>query len=65
MEDEKWHIQWIRDALKGMETEYGADVVRDTLARFAEADRLVYAKTVQEHSERLRDILGAAGEDSK
>jgi 1,2-phenylacetyl-CoA epoxidase catalytic subunit len=56
MKDEKWHIQWIRDALKHMEDEYGADNIRDTLKRFTLADREVYQKTAQEHRERIGDL---------
>lgn len=64
MEDEKWHLQWIRDALKGMEGEYGAERVAATLDRFAAADHRVYAATLDEHAERLADIVrgGDAGE---
>jgi hypothetical protein len=53
MQDEKWHIQWIRDALTGMEGEFGADHIRDTLRRFTLADREVYRKTTDEHRERI------------
>ncbi len=60
MEDEKWHIQWIRDALKVMEADYGADNIRDTLRRFTLADREVYQKTAQEHQERIGDLRLAA-----
>ena len=56
MHDEQWHIQWIRDALKRMESEYGADSIRDTLKRFTAADREVYAKTITEHSDRLGEL---------
>ncbi len=56
MEDEKWHIQWIRDALTEMEDEYGADNIKDTLRRFTLADREVYQKTAQEHKERLGEL---------
>jgi hypothetical protein len=56
MTDEKWHIQWIRDALAGMEADYGADSIRDTLKRFTIADREVYQKTADEHQERLGDL---------
>ena len=56
MEDEKWHIQWIRDALKGMEADYGADNIKDTLRRFTLADREVYQMTAQEHQERIGDL---------
>ena len=56
MDDEKWHIQWIRDALKDMEPDYGADNIRDTLKRFTAADREVYASTISEHSERVGEL---------
>ncbi len=56
MKDEKWHIKWIRDALKDMETEYGADNIKDTLKRFTLADREVYQKTALEHQERIGDL---------
>ena len=56
MDDERWHISWIRDALTGMEGEYGADNIRDTLRRFTLADREVYRKTTQEHRERLGEL---------
>ena len=57
VEDEKWHIKWIRDALKGMEPEYGKDTVDATMERFLEADRQVYEQTVREHGERVRELL--------
>lgn len=56
MEDEKWHIQWIRDALREMEAEYGADNIKETLKRFTLADREVYQKTATEHRERIGDL---------
>lgn len=56
MKDEKWHIQWIRDALKGMEAEYGADNIKDTLKRFTSADREVYQKTTEEHRQRIGEL---------
>jgi 1,2-phenylacetyl-CoA epoxidase catalytic subunit len=57
MKDEKWHIQWVRDALLGMEGEYGRDHVRATLERFQNADQEVYRKTMKEHEERARDLF--------
>ncbi len=56
MKDEQWHISWIRDALKDMESEYGADNIKDTLKRFTLADREVYQKTALEHQERIGDL---------
>ena len=57
VEDEKWHIKWIRDALKNMEPEYGKGTIDDTVQRFLAADREVYEQTVREHEERVRELL--------
>jgi hypothetical protein len=57
MKDEKWHIQWVRDALQGMESEYGAEHVRATVERFQRADQEVYRKTMIEHDERVHDLF--------
>ncbi len=53
MEDEKWHQQWVREALAGMEDRYGKDHITDTIARNKAADREVYAKTLEEYDARL------------
>jgi hypothetical protein len=53
MRDERWHIQYVRDALKGMEHKYGADEISQTLARHAAADQEVYAKTLSEYGARI------------
>jgi hypothetical protein len=53
VKDEKWHIEWVRDALKEMEPDYGKDHIAQTLARMVDADREIYQKTSQEHEERL------------
>lgn len=57
MQDEKWHVQWVKEALTALEPEYGAQHVADTLERYARADREVYAKTVDEHAERFEALL--------
>lgn len=57
VEDEKWHIQWIRDALRSMEGEYGKDLIDATLKRFHDADREVYRATSQEHEERVQNLI--------
>ena len=56
MADEQWHISWIRDALAGMEDEYGADNIRETLRRYTLADREVYRATAEEHRARLGEL---------
>ena len=57
MEDERWHIKWIRDALKQMESEYGKNLIDTTLKRFWEADQEVYRKTMMEHQERVQHLV--------
>ena len=57
MVDEKWHLQWIHDALKAMESDYGADNIKETLRRFTEADRDVYKKITREHEDRIDHLM--------
>lgn len=57
MDDERWHVQWVRDALGGMEEKFGKDTITETLRRYKEADREVYAQTLAEHEERLEFLL--------
>jgi hypothetical protein len=57
MIDEKWHIEWIHDALKSMEPDYGKDLIEATLERFRQADQDVYSKTMQEHEERITHLV--------
>lgn len=59
MQDERWHIKWIRDALRGMEPEYGRDHIDATLKRYMEADIEVYKKTMAEHEARVQHLIGA------
>jgi hypothetical protein len=60
MEDERWHIRWVSDALAALETQYGAATVAATLQRCKAADAEVYAATLAEHGERLAFITGRA-----
>ena len=53
MLDERWHIQYVREALKGMEKTYGAEEIEQTLARHAAADEEVYGKTLAEFGDRI------------
>lgn len=57
MNDEKWHVQWVTDALKGLEKDYGEEQVKNTLKRYREADNEVYKKTLSEHGDRVEHIL--------
>lgn len=57
MEDEKWHIHWVGEALKQMEEKYGADRVKNTYERYRQADEEVYGRLIAEHAERVDHIL--------
>jgi len=57
MEDEGWHIQWVTKALRELEPEYGADAVAAAVKRYADADRVVYQKTLAEHDEIVASLM--------
>ncbi len=57
VEDEKWHIEWVSAALKGLEAEFGKDHIEATLRRMREADQQVYQKTVTEHEEIVNGLF--------
>jgi bacterioferritin (cytochrome b1) len=57
MQDEKWHIDWVGKALKGMESEYGKAYIAATLARYREADQAVYQHLLHEHGERVQEVI--------
>lgn len=57
MQDERWHVQWVRDALAGLEERFGKDHVEGTLRRYRQADREVYAQALSEYEERLGFLL--------
>jgi hypothetical protein len=53
MEDEKWHIAWIRSALERMAGEWGEDAIRATVRRFQAADQSIYDALAAEAPDRL------------
>jgi hypothetical protein len=57
MNDEKWHIQWVRGALKALEPDYGVAEIAATKKKFSDADREVYARTMKEHEERIGELF--------
>jgi len=61
MSDEKWHLQWVRKALRDFEQVYGPEKVRATVERHSRADRAVWEKTVREHGERVTFELALRG----
>jgi bacterioferritin (cytochrome b1) len=54
MRDERWHVQYVREALQDMAPKYGEELISGTLARFSAADEEVYAKTLAEYGERMK-----------
>jgi len=57
MGDEKWHLEWVRNALTKMESDYGKETIEDSLERFSRADEEIYKGILTEHSERLDEIM--------
>jgi hypothetical protein len=53
MLDERWHIEYVRAALREMEGRYGPDRIAETIDRFAEADDEIYARTLAEYGGRI------------
>ncbi|UGY91464.1 ferritin-like domain-containing protein [Streptomyces gobiensis] len=53
MEDERWHVKYVREALQQMAQRYGQERIDAALARFTAADEEIYAKTLAEYGERI------------
>ena len=65
MEDERWHVSYVREALNVMAGQFGQQLVTDTVNRFAAADQEVYGQILTEFGERmdfLREVSPSAGE---
>lgn len=56
MDDEKWHLSWVHEALTKMEPEFGKEYIDQTIKKFWDADQEVYNRTMKEHEERVRDL---------
>jgi hypothetical protein len=62
MGDERWHLQYVRAALRDQEALHGQDEVASTLRRYDAADDEVFAKLVAECGERIPYLApGAVG----
>ncbi len=57
MKDERWHLEWIRNALDGMAPDYGAENIEKALERFSQADEAVYRQTLKEHEEHINTLM--------
>lgn len=58
IDEEAGHLSWVKARLDRYAREKGAAVVADTVHRFAEIDRRVYAEMLT-YRERLGELLGA------
>jgi hypothetical protein len=61
MTDERWHIQYVRAALRDQEAIHGRDAVAATLRRFDAADDAVFAELIAEYGERFPYVAAGAG----
>jgi acyl carrier protein len=59
IEDEVGHISWVKDRLDRYAAELGAHVVAETMRRYEEIDRQVYAGML-EYRERAQELLDGA-----
>lgn len=57
MDDERWHLSWVKKALRSLEPEYGREEIQATIRRFREGDRDVYERATREHAERLAGLI--------
>ncbi len=64
MEDERWHVQWVRDALAGLEERFGKEHVEATLRRYRSADQEVYAEALLEYESRFAFLSSPRREPS-
>lgn len=53
MKDERWHVQYVKQALEDMSEKYGGELIQQTLERYTAADQEVYEKTLEEYGERM------------
>jgi hypothetical protein len=68
MEDERWHVRYVREALGQMARRYGQGLIDETLDRFTAADEEVFGKTMAEYGERiafLRDVTDSPTVDTE
>ncbi len=53
MGDERWHLKWVSQALRSLESEYGRDHIKDTLRRYWAIDKEIYQRLIAEHDQRF------------
>lgn len=57
IEDERWHIKWINQALRKLEGRFGKAQIEQAGEHYRKADQEVYGRFVAENEERLRHII--------
>jgi 1,2-phenylacetyl-CoA epoxidase catalytic subunit len=63
IDDERWHIHYVRRALKALAEQHGDAPVETALARYRAADARVFEELSLEHGDRL-EALALTGESS-
>lgn len=57
IKDEKWHLSWVDEALKGMEEEYTHETIKNTIHNYRQIDQRVFEETMKEHEDRIASII--------
>lgn len=57
VEDEKWHVRWINQALKNMSEKFGSDKVNKKILHYKNADAEIYKDFINENQQRLEYVL--------
>ena len=56
----KASIRWVSEALVALEPEFGQEAIQRAVERFRAADEAVYKKTLEEHEQRVKDLVKLA-----
>ncbi len=57
VEDEKWHIRWITQALNEMKKKYGEEKINQKILHYKKADDEIYKDFVTENQQRLDYVM--------
>jgi rubrerythrin len=58
MEDERWHLQYVRAAVQALTERYGEERVEAALDRYSHADHEVYGQILAEYGDRMEFLEG-------
>jgi hypothetical protein len=57
LQDERWHLRWVRRALDGFEPEFGREAIDAALARCRAADEAVYGALITEQGQHVAELF--------